>query len=114
MSHLCANKTAGIRDAATSKELLVLAGHEKPVLSDAFSLDGSRIVTASGEPSKMSVGDVVGRRPLLASRCHRMVRRRDSEKVRRFCGAKGSSWPLADVAQFPLHVRFCRADSIGP
>jgi WD40 repeat protein len=38
---------AYVHDTATGKELLVLKGHEKPVLSAKFSPDGKKIVTAS-------------------------------------------------------------------
>src|SRR5262249_18466473 len=40
--------TAHIWDAASAKEIAVLRGHGGYVLSAAFSRDGSRIVTASG------------------------------------------------------------------
>jgi WD40 repeat protein len=41
------DNTAGIWDAASAKEIAVLRGHDGPVFSAAFSLDGSHIVTAS-------------------------------------------------------------------
>ena len=43
------DKTARIWDAATAKEIAVLRGHDDAVHSAAFSPDGSRIVTASGD-----------------------------------------------------------------
>jgi WD40 repeat protein len=42
-----ADKTARIWDAATSKEITILRGHEGTVYSATFSPDGARIVTAT-------------------------------------------------------------------
>src|SRR5262249_19027568 len=42
-----ANRTAWVWEATTGKPLLTLLGHSAPVLSAAFSPDGTRIVTAS-------------------------------------------------------------------
>jgi dipeptidyl aminopeptidase/acylaminoacyl peptidase len=39
--------TARIWDAATGRELVLLAGHSQPVTSAAFSSDGTRVVTSS-------------------------------------------------------------------
>jgi WD40 repeat protein len=69
------NKTARIWDAVSAKEIAVLRGHESPVLSAAFSPDGSRIVTASWNTARvwdahlqtMSVKD------LLAEACARLA-----------------------------------------
>ena len=43
------DKTARVWDAATAKEIKVLRGHDDIVYYAAFSPDGSRIVTASGD-----------------------------------------------------------------
>jgi WD40 repeat protein len=43
------DNTAQVWDAETAKEVEVLRGHEDPVTSAAFSSDGRRIVTASGQ-----------------------------------------------------------------
>ncbi|MBL8765097.1 MAG: hypothetical protein JNM07_12595, partial [Phycisphaerae bacterium] len=43
------DQTARVWDAATGRELLKLEGHAGWVLSAAFSPDGARLVTASGD-----------------------------------------------------------------
>ena len=45
------DRSARLWDAASGKELAVLQGHEGPVLSAAFSPDGSKVVTASEDRS---------------------------------------------------------------
>jgi WD40 repeat protein len=46
------DRTARIWDAATAKQIAVLSGHGKSVLSAAFSPDGTRI--ASDETARMA------------------------------------------------------------
>ena len=47
------DKTARLWDAASGKELAVLRGHEQSVVSAAFSPDGTRIITASGDTARL-------------------------------------------------------------
>jgi WD40 repeat protein len=43
------DNTAHIWDATTGNEIMVLRGHEAPVISAAFNSDGTRVVTASND-----------------------------------------------------------------
>jgi len=75
LSTLGVNDTARIWDAATGKLIAVLPGHQ-PVLSAAFSPDGSRIITASADRSAR-IWDAhlqtMPARELLAEACDRLA-----------------------------------------
>ncbi|MCR5036683.1 MAG: TIR domain-containing protein [Bacteroidales bacterium] len=49
----CQDKTVRIRDAMTGKEIRVLQGHIRPVISALFSPDGKRIVSVSDHDAKI-------------------------------------------------------------
>jgi WD40 repeat protein/serine/threonine protein kinase len=63
-------------DATTGEELFTLKGHTTPVLSMAFSPDGNRIVSASGDAinngkfGEVIVWDLITRQPILTLKGH--------------------------------------------
>jgi WD40 repeat protein len=63
------DRTARIWDAATSKEVAVLRGHDDPVSSAAYSPDGSRIVTAS-EDTTTRIWDAATGKEIIVLRGH--------------------------------------------
>jgi WD40 repeat protein len=68
------DKTARIWDAATTKEIAVLRGHDDWVHSAAFSRDGSRIVTATDNIARIwdSHLQTMSAKLLLVEACARL------------------------------------------
>src|SRR5207244_7599792 len=55
--------------SASGRELLTLKGHSAPILTAAFSPDGQRIVTGSGDQTA-KVWEAASGRPLLTLKGH--------------------------------------------
>ena len=79
---LASDHTAKLWDAESGKELLTLRGHSDPVYGVAFSPDGKRLATASGDRT-VQVYELDVRELLNLARS-RVTRNRDPPCVRAF------------------------------